>query len=308
MKYFSDITNVNLSDTIVTVGVFDGIHLGHRAILSRMNDTKTSCGGEIVVITFNPHPREVIEGNGLRFNYINSKGRKIHIMANLGVDVLIDIPFTPKLSMMSSYDFLNEYIISHLHPSHIVVGYDCHFGHDDFSTMELLSAESKKWGYKVIQVPPYMYNGQIVSSSLIRKALNVGDVETANKMLGYEYNIYGQVIYGQQIGRTMGFPTANLFLENDMKLITANGVYACRVKWHGNMYIGMCNIGFRPTVNGKEVTIEVNIFDFDEEIYGENICVFFCKRMRDEVKFNGLENLKKQLEIDREDIRRYFAQ
>ncbi len=305
MKYFRDISLApRLDNSIVTIGIFDGIHLGHRAILSEMKRLKEIKGGDIVVITFYPHPRQIIENK--QVSYIHSQGRKIDFLANLGVDILIDIPFTKEFSHITTQSFLEDYIIKTLNPSHIVVGYDCHFGHGNEPTLKILNDNQVQFGYETIVVPPVYYNEQIVSSSLIRHYLKQGDVETANAMLGYEYYIYGQVVYGQQLGRTIGFPTVNLFLENNLKLITSNGVYACRIKWHGELFDGMCNIGTRPTVNGIGVTIEVNIFDFDKDIYGENICIYFYKRIRVEEIFSDLRHLKYQLEQDRQMIKDFF--
>ena len=307
MKYFDDISKINhIDDAIVTVGIFDGIHRGHNAIFSKMREIKNAKGGDIVVITFEPHPREVLVKSPEPVKYINSKGRKLDMFAKLDVDIVVDVHFDKNFAMLSTEDFLKQYIVKFFKPSYIVVGYDCHFGHDNEDTLSILKAFAPTFGYHVMQIPPVYFDNTIISSSKIRKALVEGDVDTANKMLGYEYNIYGQVVYGSQIGRTIGFPTVNLYIENNLKLIAAKGVYACKIKWHDNFYFGMCNIGNRPTVNGSNTTIEVNIFDFNREIYGENICVFLCKKMRNEVKFDNLLLLKEQLEKDKIAIREYF--
>lgn len=309
MRYFNSIESIDsLNNSIVTVGVFDGIHLGHTTIIEKMKSLKKMTGGNIVVITFYPHPREVLSDNKFQINYIHSQGRKIDMFANLGVDILIDITFTKEFSLIPTYSFLKDYIVDKLNPSHIVVGYDCHFGHDKSQSIKVLQQHQQELGYETIVVPPVFYDDKIISSSLIRDCLLNGDVETANNMLGYEYYIFGQVVYGQQLGRTIGFPTVNLFLENNMKLIVANGVYACKIKWHGDFFDGMCNIGTRPTVNGSNVTIEVNIFDFNHDIYGENVCIYFYKKIRNEDKFNGLHDLKHQLEKDRALIKRFFME
>ena len=307
MKYFHDISSLpTIHNSIVTVGIFDGIHKGHKALFDKMKEIKLQTGGDIVVITFHPHPKLILDDNCNHVNYLHSTGRKTDLLAHLGVDILIDINFTKEFSQIPTKTFLSNYIINSLHPAYIVVGYDCHFGHGNENTIDILKQYSNKYNYQIIQVPPIYFNNQIISSSAIRSALKSGDIETANNMLGYEYSIYGQVVYGRQIGRTIGFPTVNLFIENDLKLIAANGVYACKIKWHQNMYYGMCNIGTRPTVNGNSLTIEVNIFDFSEDIYGENICILFCKRIRSEHKFDNIIELKEQLEKDKILIKNYF--
>ncbi len=301
MKFFHDISCFpKIKNAIVTVGNFDGVHLGHKAIFKKMKEIKKETNGNIVVITFHPHPKDVLTDK--RQNYITSKGRKTNLLARSGVDYLLEIDFTKEFAKTSTEDFIVNYLVNVINAIHIVVGYDCHFGHNYNNTLETLDKLSKTYNFKVTQIPPVYIKDKIVSSTMIREFLEKGMIEKANEMLGYSYSIFGQVIYGKQLGRTIGFPTANIFLENELKVIAANGVYACIVRFYGVNYYGMCNIGTRPTVNGKELSIEVNIFDFDKEIYGENIGIYFKARIRDEIKFKNLEELKKQLTKDRETV------
>ena len=297
MRYYSNIADFpKIDNAIVTVGNFDGVHLGHKAIINEMKKIKNETNGNIVVVTFNPHPKSILCDSGIK--YIHSNSRKSKLLAKLGVDYLINIPFTKEFSKLSPEEFISEYLVKHIHAKHIVVGYDCHFGPNHNKTMNALMELSNKHNYNIIDIPPVYSNGKIISSTEIRKALQQGNIKEANTMLGYEYSIYGKVVYGQQIGRTIGFPTANLFIDDELKLIAANGVYACKIKLDNENYFGMCNIGYRPTLNGKDLTIETNIFDFSRDIYDEYIGVYFVDRIRDEVAFKDLKALKAQLEID----------
>lgn len=305
MRYFSNINDVpKIDNAIVSVGNFDGVHLGHKAIIDRMKEIKEKNGGSIVIVTFSPHPKSVFLNTDIKF--INSNSRKSNILAKLGVDYLININFTKEFAKLSPSDFIKDYLVGKIAAKSIVVGYDCHFGPDHNATMEALHKLSKEFHYEVIDIPQVYYNGKIISSTAIRTALQQGNIKAANMMLGYEYSIYGKVVYGQQIGRTIGFPTANVFIENDLKVIAANGVYACKIKVNNENYFGMCNIGYRPTVKGKDLTIEANIFDFDKDIYDEYICVYFIDRIRDEIVFTDLTALKEQLKIDAATIKKMF--
>ncbi|MDL2227343.1 bifunctional riboflavin kinase/FAD synthetase [Bacteroidales bacterium OttesenSCG-928-K03] len=297
MRYYSDITEFpKIDNAIVAVGNFDGVHLGHKAVIEKMKQIKEKNGGNIVIVTFHPHPRSVLSDKNVKF--IHSQSRKAHLLAKLGVDYLMDINFTKEFSKLSAYQFIENYLVKYINAKNIVVGYDCHFGPDHNKTMEALNELKKKYHYEITNIPPVYCDGKIVSSTQIRNALERGDIKEANLMLGYEYSVYGRVVYGQQIGRTIGFPTANVFIENDLKLIAANGVYACKIKINNENFFGMCNIGYRPTVHGKDLTIEANIFNFDRDIYDEYIGVYFVDRIRDEIAFKDLAMLKEQLNKD----------
>jgi riboflavin kinase/FMN adenylyltransferase len=284
---------------VVSVGTFDGVHIGHQQIFAMMKEEAKRCGGETVVVTFFPHPRLVIHPDSKNLKFINTQERKYEIISRNQIDHLIIIPFTKEFSNLSSSEFVKRYLVEKIHVHKLIVGYDHHFGKDRYGGFNELKGLAKIFGFELAEVPACMIDGMPVSSTKIRNALNEGNVKLANSLLGYDYSISGKVVYGNRIGRTIGFPTANIELEDEYKLISAVGVYACKVDYHGRMYKGMGNIGFRPTIDVGKLTIEVNIFDFDEEIYGERIIIYFIERIRDEVKFENLSALRDQLIIDR---------
>ena len=290
---FSDVKN-----PIVTIGTFDGVHLGHQKIFELMKRDAEKHDGETVVITFYPHPRLVLHADSKNLKFINTQKRKIELLERSGVDHLIIINFTREFSRMNSATFIKEYLVDKIKTKKLIIGYDHHFGKNrlgDFSTLYDLG---HRHGFAVEKLAVQNVENVAISSTKIRKALNEGKIKKANALLGYEYSITGVVVTGNKIGRTIGFPTANIDLEDEYKLVTANGVYACRVEYEGKIYLGMGNIGIRPTVNHSDLTIEVNIFDFDKEIYDENITIFFVDRIRDEIKFENLTELRDQLKKD----------
>ncbi len=284
---------------IVTIGTFDGVHLGHQAIFSRMKEEAKKTGGETIVITFSPHPRLVLYQNSVNLKFINTREKKIERLEKIGIDHLIIIPFTKEFARNSSEQFVTDYVVKYVHPARIIIGYDHHFGKNREGNIRLLERLKLKLGYEVEEVPPFFVDGAPVNSTRIRDLLHDGNVKEANRMLGYEYAITGKVVRGQRIGHKIGYPTANLEIPNEYKLITANGVYACRVLLGKRTYKGMGNIGVRPTIDHGNLTIEVNIFDFDEEIYDKKITIQFVDRLRDEKKFKNLEALKRQLAKDK---------
>ncbi len=284
---------------IVTIGTFDGVHLGHQAIFQQMKAEAKACGGETVVITFFPHPRLVLYQDSIDLKFINTQEKKLERLQRAGIDHLIIIPFTREFSRNSSEKFISNYVVKYVHPYKIIIGYDHHFGKNREGNLHLLERVKDKYGFKVEEVPPYFVKDVAVSSTRIRNLLHEGNVREANEMLGYEYAIAGKVVHGNNIGHSIGFPTANIEIANEYKLIAANGVYACRVLVDGKMYKGMSNIGVRPTVDHGNLTIEINIFNFDKNIYGQTIVIQFVDRMRDEKKFKNLEALKDQLKKDK---------
>lgn len=301
MKVYHCISDFKpIPHSIVTIGTFDGIHLGHQAIFKKMKEEAAQCGGETVVITFYPHPRLVLYQDSVDLKFINTQQKKLERLQKAGIDHLIVIPFTDEFSRNSSEDFIANYVVKYVHPERIIIGYDHHFGKNREGNLQLLERLKEKYNFKVDQVAPYFVKGVAVSSTRIRNALHEGNVSEANLMLGYEYSISGKVVYGNGIGHSIGFPTANIEIANEYKLITANGVYACRAMVDGILYSGMGNIGVRPTIDHGDLTIEVNIFDFKQDIYGKEIIIQFVSRMRDEKKFENLDALKMQLARDKE--------
>ncbi|VAW30121.1 FMN adenylyltransferase / Riboflavin kinase [hydrothermal vent metagenome] len=251
------------------------------------------------MITFSPHPRLVLYQDSVNLKFINTREKKIERLDKVGIDHLIIIPFTKEFARNSSEQFVTDYVVKYVHPAKVIIGYDHHFGKNREGNIQLLERLKQKLGYEVEEVPPYYVNGAPVSSTRIRNLLHDGNVKEANRMLGYEYAITGKVVRGQRIGHKIGFPTANLEIPNEYKLITANGVYVCRVLLGNRTLKGMGNIGVRPTIDHGDLTIEVHIFDFDEEIYDEKITIQFVDRLRDEKKFESLEALKTQLAKDK---------
>jgi riboflavin kinase/FMN adenylyltransferase len=256
--------------------------------------------GETVVLTFYPHPRLVLNKDVENLKFINTQEKKIERLEAAVIDHLIIIQFTKEFSELSSEQFLKQYIIDKINPKKIVIGYDHHFGKNRRGTYDLLLNLGHHYNFSVEKVEPLVIEGITVSSTKIRNLLKEGRVSEANRLLGYEYSITGKVVRGNGIGRTIGFPTANISIKDEYKLIAANGVYACRVELDGEKFSGMGNIGTRPTIDHGELTIEVNIFDFDRDIYDKEITISFVNRMRNEIKFDSLEALKEQLIKDRE--------
>jgi riboflavin kinase/FMN adenylyltransferase len=303
MKVYRNIDEVPaLKNPVVTVGTFDGVHLGHQKIFETMARSAQLLEGETVVITFDPHPRLVLYPDSKDLKFINTQKKKMELIEKAGIHHLAVIPFTREFSNTASADFVKRYMVDTLGARKFVIGYDHHFGKDRQGGINDLIGLGKIHGFEVEQVPAQFVEGITVSSTKIRKALISGDVKTANKLLGYHYSISGPVVPGNKIGRTLGFPTANIDLHDRYKLISANGVYACHVDVRNRLCKGMGNIGYRPTVNAGSLTIEVNIFDFDDELYGEDITISFIDRIRDEKRFENLSELRRQLISDRAQV------
>ncbi len=294
IKEFTPVNNA-----VVTIGTFDGVHLGHRAIFDKMKEQAAEFDGETVVITFYPHPRIVLGLDSKHLKFINTQEKKINRIEDAGIDHLVIIPFTKEFACLTSDEFM-QLILEKIRPKVIVIGHDHHFGKDREGSFELLKETGKKEGFDVIRVEAQYVNDVTVSSTKIRKFLEAGKVAAANAFLGYEYSITGKVVKGQSIGHDLGFPTANIEVADEYKLIAAVGVYACRVEYMGKPYKGMSNIGYRPTIDHGDLTIEVHIFEFDQQIYGEQITISFVDRLRDEKKFKNIDALKVQLAKDKE--------
>lgn len=290
---------------VVTVGVFDGVHKGHLEILNRLIASASENHCESAVITFEPHPRLVL-GNVSDVRLLQSLDEKIERFREAGIDILLVIPFDTAFSTLTPFDFIKNVLVDKIMISKVILGYDHFFGRDRMGDFTLLEEMGAKYDFTVEQVEPIEHCHQVVSSSAIREALLEGNIARANCLLGYKYSIRGRVVRGNQIGKLIGFPTANIQPYDKHKLIPSLGVYASQIKWNGNVYQGMSNIGIRPTIDANRLTVEVNIFNFSEEIYSEAISLYFLERIRDEKRFGGLEQLKEQLFKDQIEVARFF--
>ncbi len=301
MKIYNCIKDFEpIDNTIVTIGTFDGVHLGHQAIFNKMKEDAQKVKGYTVVITFYPHPRIVLGLDSEDLRFINTQAKKINRIEEAGIDFLVIIPFNKEFAALSSKEFITDFVVKKVKPIKIVTGFDHHFGKDREGSFELLVEMGEQFGFEVEKINALLVNDVKVSSTRIRNLLESGKIKVANTFLGYEYSITGKVVKGQSIGHGIGFPTANIEVSDEYKLIAAVGVYACRVEFMGKFYKGMSNIGFRPTIDHGDLTIEVHIFDFNQQIYSEEITIYFVDRMRDEHKFGNIDALKDQLTKDRE--------
>ncbi len=311
MKIYTQLSEFKkLANAVVTIGTFDGVHFGHQKIIKRLCELAKSSGGETVLLTFFPHPRMIIDPENQDLKMINTVDEKAQILASLGVDHLIISPFTRDFSNLSAEEYIQKILVDAIGTKKIIIGYDHRFGKDRLGNIQTLAENATIHGYEVEEIPEQDINDVAVSSTKIRKALLDGDVALANEYLGYAFSIYGPVIKGDKIGRTIGFPTANIFVSETYKLIPSDGIYAVTVEMgeekKPEIYRGMAYIGQRPTINGMTRNIEVNIFDFDREIYGQNIKMNFLAFLRHDVKFTGLDALKIQLQQDKQDTLAFF--
>ena len=294
--------------SVVTVGTFDGVHLAHREIITEVVNRARMKEGRSVVVSFDPHPREVVGGGRDPVRLLTTLYERVELLELLRVDMLVLIPFTPEFSRLSPRAFFTQYVVEGIGVSEVVVGYDHMFGRDRQAGIEDLVHLGKEFDFSVFALHPYAVEGETVSSTAIRSALAAGDVVRARAFLGYEYVISGHVVRGDGRGRTIGFPTANIVPDNTAKLVPAGGVYLVGVR-HGNTQrFGMMNIGVRPTVSaGTALTLEVHIFDFEGNLHGEAVAVSFLRRLREERKFGSVEDLAVQLDQDREVSLRLLA-
>jgi len=289
-----------LSFAVVTSGTFDGVHLGHQIILQRLKEIAQRSGGETVVITFWPHPRLVLHPGDDTLRLLNTFTEKATLLSEQGIDHLLCVPFTKEFSQITSLEFIQRILVHGIGTRKLVIGYDHRFGHNREGSFEQLKINGPAYGFEVEEIPRQEVDHVAVSSTKIRRALEDGDVVTARQFLGKPYALSGSVIKGDKLGRTLGFPTANIKPDSPYKLVPAEGIYAVRLLLKHKEYHGMLYIGNRPTINGTHRSIEVNIFDFEGEIYGETITVLFIEQLRKDARFLDLEALKIQLHKDKE--------
>jgi riboflavin kinase/FMN adenylyltransferase len=289
-------------NAVITIGTFDGVHLGHRQIITQLKEEAQKVNGETVIITFHPHPRKVIQHNEFSVLVLNTLNEKIELLSALEINHLVIVPFDEHFANLSAEAYIERFLYKKFQPHTIIIGYDHRFGKDRKGDYHLLEAYAEKFRYTVKEIPEQVINHTIISSTRIREALLKGDIATAHEFLGYDYFFQGTVVEGHHLGNEIGYPTANLQPIEADKLIPGNGVYAVEVALQNSSvvrYYGMMNIGNRPTFNDVVRSIEVHIFNFQENIYGQILRVYIKYFLRKEKKFNGIEALKQQLHKDK---------
>ncbi|WP_336513854.1 bifunctional riboflavin kinase/FAD synthetase [Pollutibacter soli] len=298
-------------NAVVTIGTFDGVHPGHRQIFQQMKTEAADVHGETVIVTFHPHPRRVVKGKSGEVFLLTTIDERIELLRSIGIDHLVIVPFTTGFSEMSAEDYIENFLIKNFQPHSIIIGYDHRFGKNRSGDYRLLEQLAPRWNCEVKEIPEKILNEVTVSSTIIRDSLLSGDIGLANKMLGYPYFFHARVIHGDKRGRTIGYPTANLEITDPEKLIPGDGVYAVTIDvsitGKSITHKGMMNIGVRPTVDGTRRMIEVNIFNFHDDIYGEIVKVSVYHFIRREKKFSGLDELKAQLFADMRESLAYFG-
>ncbi len=308
MKVFQGFDQIKkIKNPVLTIGTFDGVHLGHQKIIDQLNDEAKKIGGESVLFTFYPHPRMVLypESHGLRL--IQTQVEKVDKLRRMGLQNVIIHPFTKEFSRLSAIEFVRDFLVNQLNVKKLVIGYDHQFGKNREGSIDFLLEVCDTYGFEVIEIAAQEIDDVNVSSTKIRNAIKSGDIETANSFLGEPFLVNGIVEEGSALGRELGYPTANINIQSEIKLIPGNGVYAVKVEVEGSWHLGMMNIGIRPTIDVDSFAkIEVHLFDFNDNLYGKSLTVQLLSRCRDEIKFNSLEELKNQLKKDEAIIRAFF--
>ena len=302
MKIYHAIQEIPLiAYPIVTIGTFDGVHQGHTQIIRRLLDAKKESGGETFLFTFDPHPRQVLFPDKQDLRLLTLTAEKMALLEEAGIDHVLVFPFTHEFASQSAHTYVKNVLVEGIGVKKLIIGYDHRFGKDREGNIEMLVQYGKELQFAVEEIPAHEIDHINVSSTKIRKALEAGDIQTANTFLGYEYFLSGSVVEGKKLGRTIGYPTANLRIENPFKLIPKMGVYAATTRINDVVYKGMMNIGYNPTTDqDQKIKIELHIFNLDANLYGCNLTLQIKNRLRDEVKFSSLDELKKQLHVDKE--------
>lgn len=291
----------------MTIGTFDGVHIGHQKIIKQLVEIAKGENSNAVVLTFFPHPRMVLQKD-TSIKLINTIDEKSQLLENFGIDHLVIQKFTKDFSRLGAIEFVRDVLVNKLHVKHIIIGYDHRFGRNRTANVDNLREYGEVYNFKITEISAQEIDEVAVSSTKIRKALNDGDMEVANAFLGYNFMLTGTVIKGRNLGKKIGFPTANINIEESYKLIPKNGSYVVKSFIDNKTIYGMMNIGINPTVNGEKQSIEVHFFDFQKDIYNKKIRIELIKRLRDEQKFNSIDALKMQLHRDKETSLNYLAQ
>lgn len=301
MRVHHDISSLpTFKNAVITIGTFDGVHSGHLAIIKQMQAEAKIVEGETIIITFHPHPRQIIKNGKEELSLLNTPEEKQQRLALSGIDHHVIIPFTEEFASLSAESYIDDFLVKYFRPSRIIIGHDHRFGKGRTGDYQLLEIKGQELGFSVVEIPAHVQDSVKISSTKIRGLLKEGAIEKANVFLSYPYLLSGVVIEGDKKGRTIGFPTANIKILEKDKLIPADGVYAVKIVVRGYFYKGMMNIGYRPTVSGTLRSVEVHIFDFSEEIYGDIIQIMLYNFIRYEMKFPSLDALKIQLESDKQ--------
>lgn len=295
-------------NAVITTGTFDGVHLGHQKLIEKIKQLAAESGGESVLITFEPHPRTVVFPADQSLKLLSDKEEKIMLLSRQNIDHLVIIPFTKEFSQLTAGEYVSDFLVKYFKPGMVVIGYNHQFGHHRDGNVELLRKLSSTYHFKVEEISRQMVDDINISSTRIRIALQEGDVKIASRQLGYDYSLSGTVVKGNQLGRKLGYPTANIAVKDAYKLIPADGVYAvrCETKRNGQIITknAVCSIGFRPTINGTVRTIEAYIFDFNENIYDQQLKIIFIDRIREEKKFDTIDLMVKEIKVDVEKTKR----
>lgn len=305
MKIKTTLDTYSKNNSAVTIGTFDGVHIGHQKIIKRLVKIAETNNLEAVVLTFFPHPRMVIQKD-VNIKLINTIDEKSKLLEKLGVTNLVIKEFTLEFSRLTALEFVRDILVNKLHVKHIIIGYDHHFGRNRTANIDDLREFGEVYDFEITEISAQELDEVTVSSTKIRKALMNGNVKEANAFLGYNFMLTGTVVKGKSLGKQMGFPTANLNIDETYKLIPKNGAYVVKSSIDDKVVYGMMNIGINPTVNGNKQTIEVHFFDFDKDIYDKKIEVQLLERLRDEQKFNSIESLKTQLLLDKKKSLEYI--
>ncbi len=308
MKIHTDFSSLkDVANPVVTIGTFDGVHPGHLHIINKVNETAKRTSGESVLLTFYPHPRMVLHPEDHHLKLLNTPEEKSTLLAQAGIQHLMIYPFSIEFSRQSAFDYVRDLLVNGIKAKTVVVGYDHRFGRNREGDHTTLIELAETFGFEVEEIPPQTIDEVNISSTKIRQALAVGQVNEAAKYLGRPYSLGGEIVHGDKIGRQLGFPTANIRVDYPYKLVPAHGVYAVKVLLDNRKLAGVMNIGIRPTTHSNSLEIiEVYIIDFDEEVYGKQITVEFVERLRDEKKFGSIDELKKGIAKDIAEAKKFF--
>ena len=286
-------------NAVITIGTFDGVHMGHRQVLAKLKQEAINADGESVLITFDPHPRKIIQTASLPIKLINTLDEKVELLEEFGIDHLVIIEFNTAFAEQTAEEYIRDFLIRQFQPHTIIIGYDHRFGKNRAGDYKLLEKMAEVYHYRLKEISAHEMNEIKISSTRIREALMQGNMDDVNHLLGYTFFFSGKVEDGDKLGRQLGYPTANLKLLDDEKIIPGDGIYAVYATLENTKYKGMMSLGFRPTVNGTKRVIEINLFEFDQDIYGKMLKVFVKRYLRAQVKYNSTEELVKQMAEDK---------